>query len=335
MPILHLRIQLDNVSRPPVWREILISSGAGLLEAHAAIQGAMGWEMAHLFYFLNDEVEYSLHTGDADDFGENLLEFTIGDLIREPKDKIEYCYDYGDIWMHIITCVAVLPDNANTVLPKLLDGKGACPPEDVGGPMLFEEFKVAMANPGTPDFQDCYDWLGMHFDPKGFDLIEMQEHLEWAMSEGIQAVKLELADTIKSISEGEGPGFLNETTNGPRCFINISNHPSDQWSQEQLEAAREYAEEIVDFPFPHVPATANEDEVAEIAEQLLYEVGALKKNIAAIHVMGEHTLTYLLVGLYRLTEATVLAATTDRVARIVDGKKVSEFNFVRFREYQE
>lgn len=33
-------------------------------------------------------------------------------------------------------------------------------------------------------------------------------------------------------------------------FINLTNHPSDKWSKEQLEAARKYGE-VVELVFPN------------------------------------------------------------------------------------
>ena len=43
-------------------------------------------------------------------------------------------------------------------------------------------------------------------------------------------------------------------------FINLSNHPSDKWDEKQMEAAKQYGE-VMDIPFPSIPAQADENEV--------------------------------------------------------------------------
>jgi hypothetical protein len=62
--------------------------------------------------------------------------------------------------------------------PYLLDGKGACPPEDCGGPWGYEALKETLANPDSEDYEDMCEWLdledGSDFDPKEFDVEEMR-----------------------------------------------------------------------------------------------------------------------------------------------------------------
>lgn len=41
--------------------------------------------------------------------------------------------DMGDIWEHTIQIEKALPAEAG-VIPRCIDGKRACPPEDCGGP---------------------------------------------------------------------------------------------------------------------------------------------------------------------------------------------------------
>lgn len=54
-------------------------------------------------------------------------------------------------------------------------GRGACPPEDCGGPWGYERLKEVMANePNGEEAQMFSDWLGLEsaseFDPKELDL---------------------------------------------------------------------------------------------------------------------------------------------------------------------
>jgi hypothetical protein len=57
-------------------------------------------------------------------------------------------------------------------------------------------------------------------------------------------------------------------------------------------------------------------------------------DVAAIHVMGEHTLNYALVERFKRSGYRTIASTTHRVSEVSDdGSKISRFEFVRFRDY--
>ncbi len=118
-------------------------------------------------------------------------------------------------------------------------------------------------------------------------------------------------------------------------FINLSNHPSDGWGEEQRAAAVALGGEVVDIPFPAVPPEADEEEISrlgrECVEQIIL-VGGLGKPI--VHVMGEMTLTHNIVQRLHLMGIRCVASTTKRVATInADGSKTSAFRFVKFRDY--
>ena len=60
----------------------------------------------------------------------------------------------------------------------------------------------------------------------------------------------------------------------------------------------------------------------------------MKKENTVVHVMGEMTFTYNLVTALKEVGIVCLASTTERLVKMMpDGKKVSEFKFVQFREY--
>ncbi len=121
--------------------------------------------------------------------------------------------------------------------------------------------------------------------------------------------------------------------NGFSIFLNLSNHPSSQWEENQIEAAKEYGE-IEDMPFPAILPDATENETQEIAKDYLDKIleKAGNANIT-VHIMGEMTFTYALVSLLKAEGITCLASTTNRIAEEQGSKKTSEFHFVRFREY--
>lgn len=125
-----------------------------------------------------------------------------------------------------------------------------------------------------------------------------------------------------------------------KLFINLSNHRSEDWSGEQIKAAKAYGT-IVDLPFPAVPAEADEIQVADLAEDYRRKVLELASQAEKTTVMleGEFTFTYALVRLLQKDGIPVYAACTARdVTEEQDeqGRTVrrSTFRFVRFRRYE-
>ena len=119
-------------------------------------------------------------------------------------------------------------------------------------------------------------------------------------------------------------------------FLNLSNHASKNWSEDQRAAAMEYGE-IRDFAFPAVDPCASEAEISSIAEKVVDEVAHLSPD--CIMCSGEFTLTYALVNRLKSKVYKVVSACSERVVKEwtdADGntKKEATFRFVRFREYQ-
>lgn len=121
----------------------------------------------------------------------------------------------------------------------------------------------------------------------------------------------------------------------PPIFINLSNHPSDKWTEEQRKAAEQYGE-ITDLPFPAVNSAADGEEINKLVEENFDKIKSLAEGKSAtVHLMGEMTFTYALVR--RLKDAGIrcVASTTDRVVTDNgDGTRMTQFHFVRFREYE-
>ena len=115
-------------------------------------------------------------------------------------------------------------------------------------------------------------------------------------------------------------------------FINLTNHPSEGWGEEQLAAAHEYGE-IVDVHFPNIEPDFTSSMVNSLADITVDNITAMGKDVV-VNVMGEMTYTYAVVSRLKSLGITCLASTTERnTITMPDGKKVSEFKFVQFREY--
>lgn len=121
---------------------------------------------------------------------------------------------------------------------------------------------------------------------------------------------------------------------GPSVFVNLSNHPSRDWSGAQREAALRLAPEIRDWPFPAVPPEAEAAEIADLADRVATQLAADVPGATHAMVQGEFTLAYALVGKLQQRGVVCLVATTRReLLEDCGGIKTTRFEFVRFREY--
>lgn len=119
-------------------------------------------------------------------------------------------------------------------------------------------------------------------------------------------------------------------------LINLTNHPSVQWSENQIKAAEMYGE-IVDLPFPYVDPMWDLEKIKQIAaifEEKVFQLLQQEKNgNNAVHLMGELTLCYELIKRLQKMGIRCIASTSQRNTVTNGNSKISEFNFCRFREY--
>lgn len=117
-------------------------------------------------------------------------------------------------------------------------------------------------------------------------------------------------------------------------FINLTNHPSPQWDEQQTEAAKLYGT-IMDMPFPEVNPDDAPEDVKALADAYAQKIEDMAEDFkVTVHIMGEMTFVYNLVSRLKAMGIRCVASTTVRqVTENPDGTKMSEFSFVRFREY--
>jgi CRISPR-associated Csx2 family protein len=118
-------------------------------------------------------------------------------------------------------------------------------------------------------------------------------------------------------------------------LINLSNHPSHSWKEEQLEAASSYGE-VVNIPFPDVDPKRDEAYIQTLSHEYMEKISQLsQENNVTVHVMGEMTLTHCLVNALLSKRIPCIASTTQRiVTEKEDGTKEVQFVFSQFREYR-
>ena len=127
-------------------------------------------------------------------------------------------------------------------------------------------------------------------------------------------------------------------------LINLSNHPSENWSEKQKQAALVQYKEIVDLPFPQIAPEATIEDVLELAKKyaekakgiLGYtDVKTFDTETNAVHIMGEMTFTHNVVRFLDENVIPCVASTTKRtVKEEAKGQKTSVFEFVQFRAYR-
>jgi len=119
-----------------------------------------------------------------------------------------------------------------------------------------------------------------------------------------------------------------------RLFINFSNHPSCHWGDDQRTAAERYGE-ISDLPFPAVDEQSSEEDISQLADRYVAAIKSMgEAGSLTVHVMGEMTFTFAVVKRLKDLGIRCVASTSERrTTYTVDGIKMSEFSFVRFREY--
>lgn len=115
-------------------------------------------------------------------------------------------------------------------------------------------------------------------------------------------------------------------------LLNLSNHPSAKWPENQQHAAEQQFADINDLSFPNVDPSWGTPEIEEFAEKYLALI--LEKKPKAVHIMGEFTFTFALVSMLQTNGIRCIASTTERIIKETsDGKREYTFQFIRFREY--
>ena len=119
-----------------------------------------------------------------------------------------------------------------------------------------------------------------------------------------------------------------------KLFINFSNHPYAQWSEEQKKASEEFGE-CVDLQFPQIEPMATSGEISKLADEYedkIKEIADGKK--ATVHIMGEMSFTYSMIERLKALGICCVCSTTYRLVKDEgNGKRYVEFQFRQFRNY--
>jgi len=166
---IQFKIELKYI-RPPIWRRFVVPDNFTLGQLHDVIQVTMGWQNCHMHAFHFGDVRYTSQQASDMDMEKEETVF-LSRVIKRPKHKFEYEYDFGDSWMHEIIVEKMLPIDPKTKYPACLGGARACPPEDCGSfPGYCDILEALKAPKKSEEQEERLEWLSDDYDPERFDL---------------------------------------------------------------------------------------------------------------------------------------------------------------------
>jgi hypothetical protein len=183
VPIFRLKVTLAGIT-PAVWRRVRMPGDVKLDEFHELLQVLMGWQNSHLHRFVIKGQEYAPKWSEYEmtkvrDERRTSLERAV----KLAGEGFRYDYDFGDGWHHDIVVEETLPWQKGSWIPVCLEGAGACPPEDCGGPHGYAELLEAVADPTHERHEELSEWLNgggnVKFNPARFDLAWTNQLLRW------------------------------------------------------------------------------------------------------------------------------------------------------------
>lgn len=120
-------------------------------------------------------------------------------------------------------------------------------------------------------------------------------------------------------------------------LLNLSNHPTETWTPDQVDAALSEFGKVVYEPFPNIPPEYSGKEVYELALKYLNLCQDILKDTSsgsAVMLSGETTFCAALSHMLLDAGYRVVCATTRRVnVDLGNGQFLKTFKFVGFRDY--
>jgi len=165
--VLQVKVVLRGFD-PPVWRRVALSVNASFAQLHEVLQQAMGWQDCHLHEFRVGAVICGLPDPDGPPGLLDERQQGLSPHFAQGTSGL-YLYDFGDGWEHELLVERVEPADPAVAYPICTAGARACPPEDCGGAVGYQELLEALADPRHPAHETMKTWVGGDFDPEGFD----------------------------------------------------------------------------------------------------------------------------------------------------------------------
>jgi len=108
----------------------------------------------------------------------------LDDILEDIGTKtLKYLYDFGDGWEHTIKIERLADPKAGMLYPSLIEAKGHCPPEDVGGPWGYSELLEALDDPSHERHREFKEWVADDFNPHVVDVDRLSEDVAYLAEE--------------------------------------------------------------------------------------------------------------------------------------------------------
>lgn len=212
MPTYQLKIALRDTS-PPIWRRVTLPADTSLGCLHDIVQACFGWDDSHLHSFAEPgsgrrfvDFDAPLDRDPSRDFDEESA--SVAELLPYVGGRLEYTYDFGDDWRHLITLEKTLPAATGDRRVHCTGGRRAMPyAEDTGGAWGLRAVLDAVADrtaPAPEPWTELVETLREEgFDPAAFDR---------------EALDLDLAEMNPRPSTATpAPRLAKAATGGRRC----------------------------------------------------------------------------------------------------------------------
>ena len=105
------------------------------------------------------------------DWGDGPLDAGLGEVLEDVGTKtLRYLYDFGDGWgAHNQSRTPHRSRTWRTLSATNRGERTFCPPEDIGGPWGYAEFREAIGNPKPARHAEFKEWFADDFDPNLVD----------------------------------------------------------------------------------------------------------------------------------------------------------------------
>lgn len=175
--IAKLAVTLEDME-PPVKRHLEVPFDIRLDRLHQVLQAAFGWTDSHLWQITAGDVGWGIPDPDWGDGPLDGRKATLYDVIEDTgAETLVYHYDFGDGWEHKIKVTSITDGRTGEIYPRLVDGEGRCPPEDVGGPWGYGEFLQAIADPNHEEHESWIEWGPPNFNPNDAGIEDLQHNV--------------------------------------------------------------------------------------------------------------------------------------------------------------
>lgn len=193
--IYQFKVTLEYV-QPTIWRRLQVPGNFTFWDLHVAIRDAIGWTRGNIHEFSiknkNTNASYHVGFGTENRKAHDERDEMIADHLTE-KQSIEYLYEVGGDWLHIVMLEKILPREKDILYPRCIAGQRACPHEGSSGACAYMDLLNVVKGPATPEKREAIERLGASFDPDDFDPVLVEFHdpeAVWSTEvEGVTAEK--------------------------------------------------------------------------------------------------------------------------------------------------